>query len=244
MVSDAVELHRLLATRGSVLEAIDDGNRRRDEIMESIGIAKSTAYKALKELRENELVRENGKVYELTPYGECALERYRRTECLAKHGDIINLLGEEIDTEPLLDAEVVRPEPGAPMKPVRSMEEVAGGAEGIRGLVPVVMERYVKFTNELLRDGINAEFVVERAAFDELSERYEESFEENLRLGTDVYVTDASIPCGLLLTESAACFVAYQDGSIEGCIVADDADNHAEDLYADYRNRAHEVLPD
>jgi len=243
MVSDATELHRLLATRGSVLEAIQDGNRRRDEIMESVGIAKSTAYKALKELRENELVRKNGQRYELTPYGDCALKQHRKTECLAEGGDIINLLGGEVNAEILLDAEVVRPEPGAPMKPVRRMEEAAGGAERIRGLVPVVMERYVEFTNELLRDGVDAEFIVEKAAFDELSERYEETFEENLALGTDVHVTDASIPCGLLLTESAACFVAYQDGSIEGCIVADDADNHAKDLYADYRNRAHVVLP-
>lgn len=238
MVSDATELHRLLAKRGPVLEAIEDGNRRRDEIMESVGIAKSTAYKALKELRENELVRENGRRYELTPYGESALEQHRKTECLAENGDIINLLGDDVDPELLHDAEVVRPEPGAPMKPVRRMEEVAKGAEKMRGLAPVAMERYVEFTNELLQDGVNAEFVVERDVFDELSGRYAETFEENLRLGTDVYVTDASIPCGLLLTESAACFVAYQDGSIEGC-VADDADNYAADLYADYRNRTH-----
>jgi len=238
MVSDVSELHRLLSTRGPVLEAIENGNRRRYEIMEYTGIAKSTAYRALKELRENGLAEKNGREHRLTPYGECALERHRRVEFLSEYGDLLNLIGDEMKHEALLNAEVVRSEPHAPLKPVQKLEEVAEEGDRIRGLAPVFMERYVEFANELLRNGVDAEFVMEKGTADEVTGGHDEKFEKNLRLGADLYITNRRIPCGLLLTESRVCFVAYDDSSVEGCVVADGAHGYAEGLYADYRHSA------
>jgi len=101
-VSDGSELHRLLSNRGPVLEAIRNGNQQRGEIMEEVGVARSTAYK-VRDLEETGLVEYGGGECKLTPHGDCARHLHIKVTSLSKKGDIFNLLPDDIDYELLLD---------------------------------------------------------------------------------------------------------------------------------------------
>jgi len=106
---------------------------------------------------------------------------------------------------------------------MEKMENIVGEAEEARGLAPIVVQRYMQFTLSKVKESLEAEFTLKKRVYKEIVslEKYGEVFEKTVELGTEILVTQKSIPYGFLLTESEAVFVAYRNGTAEACIISE-----------------------
>ncbi|MDZ7689464.1 MAG: hypothetical protein U5J64_12290 [Halobacteriales archaeon] len=230
--------------RSEYLEEIIDGKRRRDELGEALDKSGSTVYKQLRDLEEAGVVKRTSDGYTLTELG--------RAVCL-KVDDVARTfesaeLFEKVDVPPeiLAEGEFYPGDEKAPDEPVLRMEADAEDADEVRGLTPVVFDRYVENTHRLVtEEGVEAEFVVERTVVEHVKENRHGYFESAVESDAEFYVTDEELPYGLILVDEVLSGVVVygEKGSTLGYVRFDSPEAHDwfEEVYKKHRHEAETI---
>jgi predicted transcriptional regulator len=238
------ELYDLLSKRAEVLERIHECEHDASDLRNETDIADSTVYKSLRELEDAELIAREEGDYKLTAYGEAVYQKHEEMSRVCEARPLVEHLGDEFDPDTLADFETVLSKSHAPQKPVSRMEDIVDVSETVRGLAPVVTERYVRFARENAVEGLEAEFVLESDVFEHIRSEYPEMLEEQLENGVSSYVAERSLSYGLLVSDTGVCVILYDDGRIVGGLFSDSASvlNWGEGVYRRYHQNATEVL--
>ncbi|ADQ68939.1 Sugar-specific transcriptional regulator TrmB [Halogeometricum borinquense DSM 11551] len=246
-----------VSRRAEIMQRLLDGPQYNRDIRESVGVSRSTAYKAISELEEMGLARRGSEGYELTATGRLLFEEYRRfrnrVEAVCHPAQLLSILPADIDInfEVLEGAEVSFAERYAPNRPVTEIADVIRDADVLRGTGPVVLPSYVElFHDQFVAGELEAELVFERAAFDHLSTDYADEFSEAVESGAlEVRVTDEELPFGLLMiekpTQKVGVIVYDRGGELRGFILNDseNAVEWGEKKWERYREAAAPLTP-
>ncbi|WP_254536531.1 helix-turn-helix transcriptional regulator [Halomarina litorea] len=240
------ELVDVLARRAPVLDLLADGPREKRDLRDLLGVSRSTAYKARRELEELGLVRTEGGRVTLTQFGRLARRQYdgflAGIERITAARPIIESVPDDA-TLPLalvVRGQQVCGERHAPERPLARFEVLAGDATHIKCVSPVAMPRYLSRIRERVSDDdLVVELVLEPGAVDRLDT--DPDFRATLESdAVALYEHDAHLPYGLVILDDAAvAFVSYTDqGAVAGLAVSDDIDACAWATAAYERHRA------
>jgi predicted transcriptional regulator len=248
-------LRETLAGRERVLDALATGPVAQRDLRDALGVSRSTAYKALRELEEVGLVRQDGDGrYRLTQYGSLAHRRH--SEYVARLGrveaarPVVEALPEEL-LVPLAFAErghVVVASPHAPERPLERLDEESNRSHHYRALSPIAVPRFLPdIHGRVERGDLVAELLVESGAVGYLRE-YDRLDEALGTEGFDLLRTDEPLEFGLFVDddrELAALFAYGSQGGVVGMLLGDapDAYRWADRTYRRYRESAVPVEP-
>ncbi len=228
----------VLCSRIEYLEAIESGVASKSRLADELGVTESAVYKAVRKLRENDLVDEQS--YSLSVTGKLLLEGYRRMERVSSASELLDDL--DVPTGVLEGARPELPRRHAPQKPIEKLEREAARSETMKGLAPTVLERYVTSVGEMVENGeLEVELLMETSALEVLDESYPERFWASVEQGMETLVTEEELPYGLAVFDDSAVLVAYDDrGRVQGALFmrSPDALDWAERLYLSYRKNA------
>lgn len=242
------ELVDVVSRRAPVLGLLADGTREKRELRDRLGVSRSTAYKARRELEEAGLVRTDGDRVELTQFGRLAHRHYDAFvggfQRVAAARPLLDAVPNDA-TVPLalvVRGQQVLVERHAPERPLARFEELTEAADRIQCLSPVAMPRYLpRIRERVTADDLALELVLESGAVERLDA--DEDFRAALE--TDcvaVYESETNLPYGLVLLDDApVAFVAYtEQGTVAGLVVSDDPDACAWAIaaYERYRDAA------
>ncbi|WP_255151127.1 helix-turn-helix transcriptional regulator [Halorarius halobius] len=240
-----------LSNRWALVEALADGPRSKADLEASLGVARSTVYKGLRELEGAGVVRATSEGYALTQFGRLARRKhddYRATVArLCALRSVLDAVPRDADL-PLSVVErsrVVVPDRHAPERPLTRFETLADGARRIRTLSPVAIPRFMPDIHDSVAAGDrDIEMVVESGVLDAIDRRYD-GFEAALDDGLGVYAAEGSLPFGLaLFDDEAVTLTAHAtDGSMQGLLLCDcpDVCAWADGVYDRHRRAATEV---
>uniref|UniRef100_UPI00403F5E7B helix-turn-helix transcriptional regulator n=1 Tax=Haladaptatus sp. DJG-WS-42 TaxID=3120516 RepID=UPI00403F5E7B len=246
------ELLRLLLRRDDVVAAIRAGPVDIRTLTDTVSVSRPTVHRCLKQLIEHEVVTETPRGYVLTSYGSLFFDQYQsyiaETDALHENRDLIPSLDDpsHLSGRVFQDATFTRAVSFAPEKPIAEIESIVKDATKIRGFSPVVVGRYVSlFHEKVTEDLLDAELIISPNVFDYLAETWPEQLNEALSMGLTVFVTDETLPYGLILIDEPTpqlCLVVYDDGSLRGVVQNNqvDAIEWGNELYDAYRERARE----
>jgi predicted transcriptional regulator len=227
------ELIDVVARRSSVLGLLADGPLEKRDLREELGVSRSTAYKARRELEEWDLVRTDAGSVELTQFGRlvrrqfdwfvAGVERVSAARSLLAHVPEDVLLPLAL----VVHGQQVRGERNAPERPLTRFEDLAEQSHHIRCLSPVAMPRYLpRIRRRVAADDLAVELVLETGAVARLDS------DPDFRAALDseavsLYESEAQLPYGLVILDDgrAVAFVTYTDqGAVAGLAVSDDPD--------------------
>lgn len=238
-----------LETRSGLLAVLADGPRRKRELREELGVARSTVYKGLRELATLGLVRETGDGYELTALGRLGSEihdqyRDRLADLSAAQSVLASVPADASVPEVFVaDATVVTADRNAPERPLTAFESVVDDPECVRSLSPAALPRYMSDLHEAVSRGKHREIVVERPAAAALEASYDD-FDDALAAGLDVYTLADPLPFGLtLFDDEAAALTTYEEGGVSGILLSEAPEAYAwaDETYTDYRERGEKL---
>jgi predicted transcriptional regulator len=154
MVEEVSEVGRLLARRAGLFDELAREPASKPELVDRLGVSRSTVNRALRELETHSLVERRDGTYELTPYGVAAYEEYRqfveRLTSLFETRAVIQSLPDATFVSPsfLINATVYEPSQPAPYEPLdRCLEDVAT-SEHVRMVTTVAVARYADLFEE------------------------------------------------------------------------------------------------
>lgn len=217
-VDDAVSLLQ----RATILAACRDGPVDRSTIADKAGCSRATAYRATNELTERGLVTKAEGGYQLTGVGtamlahvdgfEAGLAGTRRLAPVLAHVDAPELVA---NAELFTDARVITADPASPYRIDQELEAIVGGTS--REMVgatstfssPAVMER----TYEVIRDGVPAEWVLTRSAFEGVVAQHGEGHDELLALDTTANYLVDEVPFDIAIYDDTLVVPGYDEGS-------------------------------
>lgn len=221
----------MVERRADVLRALADGPLDQRDLREAVGVSRSTAYKALRELDEAGLVEEGTDgTYRLTQYGR--LLRRRHDTYAAGMGriddarSVVDALPDDL-LVPLAFVErgrVSRAEPYAPERPFGRLEALSAATSEFRCLSPIAVPRYLETIHERVAAGdLRAELLVESPAVDHLASH--DSFDDVCtEPGATLLSVERELPFGLFLAddgETVALFSYGADGAVRGALESD-----------------------
>lgn len=251
---DGRRVREVLAKRGDALAAIADRPIDKPELVEALGVSRSTVDRAVTDLVRAELIRELGKKYEPTHAGELALDIYREytgaTDALGSALPLLATLPDDapIGTELIEGSSVALADPHAPEAALEGVISRLDEADTLRGFAPVVKTNYVSMLYDQVRTGgLTVEIIVESGTFDPLlsvATTREEmvAFLENPAVS--VYETDESLPYALWLLEGPSFqrtgVTVHENGAIVGVLTNDrsEAVQSSRNLYQRIRGDA------
>lgn len=233
-----------LDTRAPLLSALADGPKRQRTLREELDVARSTAYKGLRELTELGLVRETDDGYALTASGRLAAQTHatyrERLERLTAARPVLASVPADAGVPPafLEEATVVTADRHAPERPLSTFDSLADDADEIRSLSPAAVPRFMPDLHEAVEAGYHRGIVVERPAVEALRESYD-AFDEAVAAGLEVHVLEEPLAFGLtVFDDEGAALTTYDDG-VSGLFhsTADGAVAWARGTYERYRER-------
>lgn len=247
-------LEDTVARRSDVLTALEQGQRTKRDIVESIDRSRSTVNRAVKELLNAECItplRPGNSRYQLTTAGRLALEMYRDyhrgSDTVESNAALLNTLSADVGVSEdfITDADVYSFSKAPDLAHNPSTELVAD-ATRFYGTAPVVFDSYFEFLNGwTARDGTDLELVLDRDLLDSIVEHYDAEFTElRSHSGVDLLVTDESFSHAVWVVENAqethAGLTIYEDGAMRANLLAssDRAVLWAEQEYQRYRDAA------
>lgn len=235
------EVLDVLCSRLNYLEAIESGCSSKAEVADALDVSESAVYKAVRELRDHDIVEEDA--YGLSVTGRLLLDSHRRMQRIAEASELLD----EVDVPPevLEDARPAMPERHAPQRPIDKLDRAVEDSGTLRGLAPTIIERYVTTVAEFVQEtGLDVEFVVESSVFEELSGNYPEEFWSSVEEGMEVLATEEELPFGLALLDDRVVLVVYDDrGRVQGALFMRSAEalDWAEEVYESCRLEAEHV---
>lgn len=227
---DADAVSDVVSQRADVLACLVDGPKHNRDLQDELGVSRSTAYKALRELEEHSLVERTDDGFGLTLTGRLAFDQHARytdaIEVLCVPGSLLTVLpSDAIDSLAVLrGADVVFAERHAPNLPVNTLEDVVREATALRGMSPVLLPLYVDLFHECIVDGdLDANLLLETPVVEHLFDQYRTAAVEVVETGdARLWNTDETLPFGLVVVDEPDPMVAlivYDDnGGLRGVI--------------------------
>lgn len=259
-MSDESDLHETIRTvvkRAETLDRLARGPTSKRDLRDDLGVSRSTVYKAVRELEEQNLVAEEGGTIRLTLYGRLIVNRYRSfagtVEDTARQQSLLGVLSHDapVTTDLLVGADAVLAEPVAPDRPLNYLEDLIRASDRIVGFAPTAFRRYVElFHEQLVADALTADIVFERSVVDHLWADYADRFRKSVEADCySLWVTDEPLPFGLVVAEGdrdEVAVVAYDEELDAKGVITNDAPaalDWGRDVFEQYRANATRVKP-
>ncbi len=186
---DTGEVLDLLARRAPVLRELAAGPVSKVELQSTLDVSRSTVDRALRALERAEFVERDRNGYRATLCGRVALEAHEcfesRLSGVCAMADLLSTLPEDAPFAPAMvaGADVVRPGPADPHRPVEAICEVVEWADHTRGTVLGVSDQFVDVYRESVLDGASLSLVFPPTALQRLLSRYSDGLEAVVSTG-------------------------------------------------------------
>ena len=145
--SNPQETIQTVVKRADALDCLAGGPTCKRDLRDDLGVSRSTVYKAVRELEEQNLVEEDGGTIRLTLYGRLVVNRYRSfaetVEDTTRQRSLLSVLPNDapVTTDLLVGADAVLADRPAPSRPLDVIEDVVRSAERAIGFAPVAFQR-------------------------------------------------------------------------------------------------------
>jgi len=240
--------------RRPVLAALARNPHHRTELQEELGLSKTTCHRIVRTFDDRGLLRRTDRGYELTQLGEILHERVEEFESAIRAAYRLQPLVAAYDDTDIrfeldlfMDATVTRPEPGDPYPFVDRTMDLFRESDTIRVIDcnPLVPPMYIERMLEIaLETGMRGEFIVTeeiaRGNMQQFPELQRQVAESDRTSGK--YFVYEEIPLGLALYDDHLDVRVYDEETGAPTLYVDtdnpDALEWAEDVYAEYRDRA------
>jgi len=248
-------LRKTLGRRERVLDTLAPGPMDQRDLRDELDVSRSTAYKSLRELEAEGLVRQadDGR-YRLTQYGALVHRRHSeyaaRVERLEATRPLVESLPEDL-VVPLAFVErghLVLASPHAPERPLDRLDTESSPSHDYRVLSPIAVPRFLPDIHDRVERGeLVVEMLVEAGAVEYLREY--DRLDEALRTeGFDLLRTDQPLEFGLFVDDDravAALFAYGPQGGVAGMLLSDatEAYRWADRTYRRYRETVTPVEP-
>lgn len=205
---DVVDLVDLVGRRGDVIALLAEGPMDRGRVQDSLGVSRSTAYRALRELEANDLVSREGGRYRTTLYGSLLLDLYgfvdRNFATLsASRAAFAPFTAEtDLDLDLVLDGEVYTVRNDG--QPGLRMVDLARTCDEFYAMAGVHRPELLDPLHQRLTAGdLRAHIVMTAEILDYLRTYAPEKVEDVLESGNlDLYRLDDAYPWGIAMAET------------------------------------------
>lgn len=228
--------------------------KTKPELVETLDSSRSTVDRAIRSLRDQRFVRQEGSQYTTTYAGDEALAAYdyflERLEALLRAQPVLAETDGHLDIDPeiLHGADVVEATQAMPERPLDETITHFEGTTRFRGTGPAVVPRYIEVMLDLVEAGAEVELVVTGAVRDALETAYDDGYESMSAADSlSLYVTDEPMGTAVWSAEhpekTVSGLVVYAETGIQGTIINDtDAMNEwALEQYESYRAEASRI---
>jgi predicted transcriptional regulator len=236
--------------RVAAFERLADGPTTRADLQDELDVSRATLHRVVTDLVDADLAVERDGDVVLTPLGtevaDAVVDYADRVGAAERVAPLLNNVEPEelpipMSARVFAEADVLRPAPSQPQRPVQRVLSAVRSADSMRAMAPVVLPAYVDVVYEAILDGASCELVLETGALDVVTDTYDERFASATATSQlDVLVHD-QVPFGLLLTDESVCVVAYDEEGVLQAAVAGDDDrlrSWAESCYDHYSSAA------
>lgn len=242
-----------IAGRAGLIECLDEGVTDKREIERRLDKSRSTINRWLSDLRDADVITSEADGHQLTVVGKLAYEQYidfehRFTDIFNAKPLLVYLPTDlEFDVRILEGAEVLLSDEIAPQEPILRLEDMVRKAQTrtVQGSSPVVLPRYVDFFYEQIVDeGLEAEFVLETDVLEYLLSAYHEEVSEIMDTGRGTFtrVDGRGLPYGLAIVDEEGVWVGIYEpgGGLRGAIIntSKSAIEWGHEQYDEVRSRA------
>ncbi len=240
--------------RTDLIDQLAEGVVDKRELTDQLDVSRATVDRAVRELESADLIERTEEGYALTLLGRLAHEEFRRflerLESLHRARDQLEHLPPEfeIDPEVLVGATVMPSDQPMPHEPIKRLETLVVESNRVIGYSPVIFPEFVSlFYREITEGGLTAELFLDEALIEGLWSNYAEQFREAITTeGCTLYQLPAAHgpPVGIALLDDVTVWIGiYDDGNLQGMIVADSARARewARERFDYYRDHAREL---
>lgn len=242
----------LVAKRAEILKYLQNDITDKRKMEEELGVSRSTINRSLSELREERIIEPRNHGYELTVFGELALQEYNQFadvyDTLVEAKELLDHLSKDttISTEVLYDADVQFAEQPAPDRPLKMLQDNIRQADQVDILTPILVQRLIDLFERQINDNIlDISLVCSSDLFSYLSDEYPEWIRTVLD-NCGIWETERVPEYGLyLIDENKVCLCIYdQNGKLQGTLSngAQPTVDWAVELVEEYRHRGQMVL--
>ena len=221
----ADEFIDLVANRAELLEALAGDPARKGDVLDRLGVSRSTVDRATRKLRDAGLVERTGTRFVTTAAGRVALANYRQYRRRARDAagatEVLSRLPPEAtpDIRIVEGAEPVVAADPAPYRPMERLHEAVAEADEYRAVLPRLdAPRHVRLLYDLVvTEGGSAEVVVPPDLFDSLRAEFPRQLAAMADTGRFELFVGETPPYGLVRvddgTEPTAALVAFSEES-------------------------------
>lgn len=248
MPNPRTNLLQHLAHRGGVLQAIRDGVFDSRVIADQVGKSRSTVDRDLRLLKDNDYIKEYPGKYDLTRFGEYALELYEFAEPLGRAEQFIPYLPSGTPIT-LLQGATIRQSGGiVPQRPIDHVEDLIRAADQIKIIAPAVVPSLVDALSERVQnESLTIDIIVSDDVLDELWATYSEELHSCLESETCMlWHTDEELSFGLVIGDDETVCLSVYDESMRllGTITnsSEDALNWTHETFHEHRDASDEVF--
>jgi tetratricopeptide (TPR) repeat protein/predicted transcriptional regulator len=240
MTTDGVTLSEQLETVAHRVEFIDllssDGPLATRDIVEAVTHSRSTVTRALRELREVDLVEKTDSGYVTTVAATLAADQYHRYETASKailtSKELLAAIPSSAvpPVDLLIDADTIHAEAEPPVRPLEVVSERVGGADTVRAYLPTLVNTHLLRTwhRTVTTEAMESEAIFDPDLLTVLKGQYPHLLSE--MAATDDFVTfsQAGPPYGLFLTTrsdtTAVSVIVYENGNAVRGVVINESD--------------------
>ena len=237
-----------LAHRGAVLQCLHEGLSESRNIAAEISKSRSSVDRDIRLLKENDYINESVADYDLTPYGEFALEVYWAAEQLASAEALVPHLPASAAFALLQDATLREASGTLPTQPVDHVAELIGTSEHVKIAAPVVLPPLTEDLAKRVQDeAMTVDIIVTDDVLDQLWITHEEEIHTCLEnQSCSLWQTDEELSFGLVIADDETMCLGVYDDSMRllGTITntSEDAVEWAFETFNEYRDASDEVF--
>lgn len=255
MRESALDVIDVLLRRNGIVEGLRDGPKDKRDLVDELGVSRSTVDRATRELETAGLIEHVDGGYAVTSFGETAeaafaefvetLRLRRRLDALLRWVPDADI---DVDLDALADADIVLPEPGNPYNMVNRHVRRLRDADTARVVLPLTgLHAFEAAHRAVVSDGAEHEYVVlpDVAKTYESNPDYAPLYEEMVGTGRfEVRVYDGDIPYYLGLLDGTVQIGVDEDGEPRGLLESDAAElgAWAAEKYEDYRRQSRMIV--
>ena len=215
----------------ALVKALRDGPRRKQTLVDRLGVSPETIYRRTRDLRNVGLLERTPSGYALTNLGHLYARQYEFARTITRELYEVRDLLEHFEAADLppcdlfRDAEIVTVEQRAPDRPARRLETKIRRSERLRGLFPVLSHRVVTTLGNVSGTAESLEVVLDAGIVEHYADdpAFADTFDAD---SATIRRVDDTVPYGVLLTEdgtgaSVAITIYDERGTLRGLIVND-----------------------
>jgi predicted transcriptional regulator len=210
------ELLKHLAYRGCVLQSIRIGTFDSREIADEIDKSRSAVDRDIRILKDSGYIHEHPGGYELTRFGEYALELYELAEPLGRAEQFIPYLPSRAPVTLLQGASIRQSGGTVPQRPIEHVEDLIRAADQVKIIAPAVIPSLVDaLSDRIQNESLTIDIIVNGDVLDELWSTYSEELHSCLESETCIlWQTDEELSFGLVIADDETVCLGVYDESM------------------------------